>query len=117
MTAAGGRLTVVCPDLPGYGRSGKPTPAPGHEPHSKRAGAGHVLAMMRALGHERFALAGHDRGSYLALRLMLDHPAAVRRVALLDCCRSATTSPAPTRGSRPGGGTGSSSPSRTSPSG
>lgn len=35
-------------------------------------------------GHERFALAGHDRGSYVALRLALDHPAAVRRVAFLD---------------------------------
>jgi haloacetate dehalogenase len=78
-------FTIVCPDLPGYGRSGKPDPAPDHAPHSKRAAAGHLLAMMRALGHERFAVAGHDRGSYVALRLALDHPASVRRVALLDC--------------------------------
>ncbi len=39
---------------------------------------------MRALGHRRFALAGHDRGSYVALRLALDHPEAVSRLALLD---------------------------------
>jgi haloacetate dehalogenase len=38
-----------------------------------------------ALGHRRFALAGHDRGSYVALRLALDHPRAVSRLALLDC--------------------------------
>jgi len=30
-------------------------------------------------------LAGHDRGSYVALRLVLDHPARVARAALLDC--------------------------------
>ena len=78
-------FTVVCPDLPGYGRSGKPVPAPGHEPHAKRAVAERLLTVMRALGHERFCVAGHDRGSYSALRLALDHPGVVDRVALLDC--------------------------------
>ncbi len=78
-------LTVVCADLPGYGRSGKPTPTADHSPHSKRAGARHLVAGMRALGHDRFAVVGHDRGSYYALRLALDHPQAVRRVALLAC--------------------------------
>ncbi len=77
--------TVVCADLPGYGRSGKPTPAVDHAPHSKRAGARHLLAAMLALGHDRFAVVGHDRGSYYALRLALDHPEAVSKVALLDC--------------------------------
>jgi haloacetate dehalogenase len=78
-------FTVVCPDLPGYGRSGKPTPAANHEPHSKRAGARRLLAAMRALGHERFAVVGHDRGSYFGLRLALDHPEQVTRAVLVDC--------------------------------
>lgn len=39
---------------------------------------------MRALGHERFGLIGHDRGAAVALRLVLDHPSAVTRVAFLD---------------------------------
>jgi haloacetate dehalogenase len=78
-------FSVVCPDLPGYGRSGKPEPAQDHAPHSKRAAAGHVLAAMRSLGYDRFAVVGHDRGSYVALRLALDRPDAVRAVALLDC--------------------------------
>lgn len=78
-------LTVVCADLPGYGRSGKPTPTADHAAHSKRAGAGRLLAAMRALGHHRFSVVGHDRGSYFALRLALDHPDQVTRVALLDC--------------------------------
>ena len=40
---------------------------------------------MRNLGHGRFDLVGHDRGSYYALRLALDHPHDVHRLALLDC--------------------------------
>jgi haloacetate dehalogenase len=77
--------TVVCMDLPGYGRSGKPAPAADHRPHCKRAGAGLLLAAMRSLGHVRFDVVGHDRGSYYALRLALDHPSAVRRLVLIDC--------------------------------
>ncbi|MEU7101971.1 alpha/beta hydrolase [Streptomyces longwoodensis] len=78
-------FTVVCPDLRGYGRSRGPAPAPDHSAHSKRAVAGDVVAVMRALGHERFALVGHDRGAAVAFRLALDHPRAVERVALVDC--------------------------------
>jgi len=78
-------FTVVCPDLPGYGRSGKPDPTPDHAAHSKRAGARHLLNAMTELGHNQFAVVGHDRGSYYALRMVLDHPAAITRAALLDC--------------------------------
>ncbi|MDX3091633.1 alpha/beta hydrolase [Streptomyces sp. ME02-6978a] len=78
-------FTVICPDLRGYGRSTGPAPTADHSGHSKRAVAGDVVAVLRALGHTRFALAGHDRGGAVALRLALDHPEAVSRVALLDC--------------------------------
>jgi haloacetate dehalogenase len=77
--------TVVCVDLPGYGRSDKPAPTADHRPHSKRAGARHLLAAMRTLGDDVFDVVGHDRGSYYALRLALDHPQSVCRLALLDC--------------------------------
>jgi haloacetate dehalogenase len=77
--------TVVCPDLRGYGRSSKPPTTPDHAPYSKRAMAGDVVALMRALGHDRFAVVGHDRGSYVALRTALDHPDAVTHLAALDC--------------------------------
>jgi haloacetate dehalogenase len=80
---AGGH-TVVCPDLRGYGQSTKPPTTPDHEPYSKRAMARDCLALMRGLGHERFAVVGHDRGAYVALRLALDHPAAVHRLVILD---------------------------------
>ncbi|MBS0023004.1 alpha/beta fold hydrolase [Microbacterium paraoxydans] len=78
-------FTVICPDLRGYGRSRGPSPTPDHSAHSKRAVADDIRNVARHLGHERFHLAGHDRGSYVALRLALDTPDAVERVALLDC--------------------------------
>jgi haloacetate dehalogenase len=78
-------FSVVCPDLRGYGRSRGPGPSDDHSAHSKRAVARDMVTVMRALGHERFLLAGHDRGSLVALRLALDHPQAVERVVLIDC--------------------------------
>ena len=76
--------SVVCPDLRGYGESSKPLTTDDHEPYSKRAMARDVVALMRALGHERFAIAGHDRGAYVAFRAAMDHPEAVERLAVLD---------------------------------
>ncbi|MEV1011002.1 alpha/beta hydrolase [Streptomyces sp. NPDC049881] len=76
--------TVVCPDLRGYGESSKPPTDPDHRPYSKRAMAADCLALMRGLGHERFAVVGHDRGAYVATRLALDHPAAVSALSVLD---------------------------------
>jgi haloacetate dehalogenase len=78
------RFTVVCPDLRGYGDSGKPLSDETHEPYSKRVMALDQLELMRALGFERFALAGHDRGARVARRLALDHPDTVSRLAILD---------------------------------
>jgi haloacetate dehalogenase len=77
-------FTVVCPDLRGYGRSRGPAPTVDHRAHSKRAVAGDLAVVMDHLGHERYAVAGHDRGGPVALRLVLDHPGRVERVAFLD---------------------------------
>jgi haloacetate dehalogenase len=76
--------TVVCPDSRGYGESSKPRTTDDHEPYSKRAMARDCVALMRSLGHERFAVVGHDRGAYVALRCALDHPASVTALAVLD---------------------------------
>ena len=76
--------TVVCPDLRGYGQSSKPATTPDHEPYSKRAMARDCIALMRSLGHDRFAVVGHDRGCYVAQRLALEHPEAVTQLAVLD---------------------------------
>jgi haloacetate dehalogenase len=79
-----GDFTLVCPDLRGYGESSKPETTEDHEPYSKRAMARDCVELMRALGHERFAVAGHDRGALVAYRTALDHPAAVDRLIVMD---------------------------------
>jgi haloacetate dehalogenase len=75
---------VVCMDLRGYGWSSVPRSDGRHETYSKRAMGQDVIAVMEALGHVRFAVAGHDRGARVAYRLALDHPGRVERLALLD---------------------------------
>jgi haloacetate dehalogenase len=78
------RHTVVASDLAGYGASFRPAPTPDHAPHSKRAMALDQVEAMAALGFDRFAVAGHDRGGRVAYRMALDHPARVERLAVLD---------------------------------
>ena len=56
------RFTVVAPDLRGYGFSSKPADGENHSGYSKRAMALDQVEVMRALGFERFAVVGHDRG-------------------------------------------------------
>jgi haloacetate dehalogenase len=79
------RHTVVCPDLRGYGRSTLPPDEPQHAQSSKRAMAADVRALMRHLGHEQYAVVGHDRGGAVAYRTALDHPDAVTRLVVMDC--------------------------------
>ncbi len=76
--------TVVAADLRGYGSSSRPPSGHDHAAYSFRAMAADQLAVMQALGHEHFALVGHDRGARVAYRLALDHPEAVTRIALID---------------------------------
>ena len=78
------RYTVVACDLRGYGESGKPATDARHAPYSKREMAKDPVAAMRALGFERFLVAGHDRGGRVAHRLAMDHPGSVAKLAVLD---------------------------------
>ncbi|WP_062437333.1 alpha/beta fold hydrolase [Herbidospora daliensis] len=71
--------TVICPDLRGYGDSDKPATG-----YSKRRMAADVITLAHALGHQRFALAGHDRGALVAFRAALDHPETITHLACLD---------------------------------
>jgi haloacetate dehalogenase len=76
--------TVVCPDLRGYGESTLPPDEPGHAQSSKRAMAADVAALMSELGHDRFAVVGHDRGAMVAFRAALDFPRRVARLVVMD---------------------------------
>lgn len=75
---------VICADLRGYGDSSKPAPDAQGANYAFRAMAEDNLALMRALGHERFHVIGHDRGGRCGHRLALDHPGAVASLAVLD---------------------------------
>ncbi len=75
---------VVLTDLRGYGDSGKPSGGPTHDGYAKRTMAYDQVLAMRELGHERFAVVGHDRGARVAHRMALDYPQCVTRLAVLD---------------------------------
>jgi haloacetate dehalogenase len=77
-------FTVVCPDLRGYGQSSVPPMTADHAPYSKRAMAADIVALMQRLGHDQFAVVGHDRGAYVAQRLALDFPDLVTRLVVMD---------------------------------
>lgn len=70
---------LVAPDLRGYGGSDKP---PGG--YDKRTMARDILLLLDALGLDRAAVVGHDRGGRVAHRLALDHPEAVEALVVLD---------------------------------
>ena len=82
-------FTVVVADLRGYGDSDKPTSSEDHAVYSKRAMAADMMAVMMALGHSQFFIAGHDRGGRVAHRLARDYPQAVTKLAVLDIAPTA----------------------------
>jgi haloacetate dehalogenase len=83
-------FTIVASDLRGYGDSSKPEGGADHVNYSKREMARDQVTLMKLLGHERFAIAGHDRGGRVAHRLALDHPGDVSRLAVIDIAPTAT---------------------------
>lgn len=76
------RFHVVCPDLPGYGGSERLSDGPGG--FDKARVADHMVALMKALGHDTFAVVGHDRGGLVAFRAALDHPDVVTHLGVLN---------------------------------
>ena len=78
------RFFVVAPDLKGYGASDAPAATADSANYSKRVMAAECVDLMRSLGHERFAVVGHDRGGRVAYRLAMDHPDRVTQLVTLD---------------------------------
>jgi pimeloyl-ACP methyl ester carboxylesterase len=71
--------TVIAPDLRGFGQSAKPESG-----YDKKSLAQDVHALMASLGHKHFGVAGHDIGLMVAYALAAQHPAEVKRIALMD---------------------------------
>jgi haloacetate dehalogenase len=76
--------SVVVADLKGVGESRAPKGGPLGEGYSKRELAAELIDLMAQLGHERFAVVGHDRGARVAYRMALDHSDTVERLAVVN---------------------------------
>src|SRR6201986_2611496 len=74
---------VVAADLRGYGDSSAPPEEPDSSNYSFRAMAQDQVEVMKALGYDRFYVAGHDRGARTTHRMCLDHPEKISTVALI----------------------------------
>ncbi|MGW8556729.1 alpha/beta fold hydrolase [Streptomyces tubercidicus] len=70
---------VIAVDPRGVGPSDKP-----HGGYDTGTVAAELVDLMRVLGHERFAMAGHDVGMWIGYALAADHRDALTRLALLD---------------------------------
>jgi len=70
---------VIAVDQRGIGLSDKP-----EDGYDTGTLAGDLIALMDALGHDRFAVAGHDTGFAIGYALAADHPDRVARVALAE---------------------------------
>ena len=70
---------VVCPDLRGFGWT--EAPASGYR---KEEMARDVIALLDAMGIDRFHLVGHDWGAYIGFLLALDEPRRVRGYVALS---------------------------------
>lgn len=71
---------LVVPDLPGYGASRPQAMTPRW---TKRRAGKTLVELMASLGHDRFAVVGHDRGARVAYRMALDQPDRVTALACL----------------------------------
>jgi haloacetate dehalogenase len=78
------RHTVVLCDLKGVGDSRAPAGGPLGEGYAKRDLAAELVEVMAGLGHDRFAVVGHDRGARVAYRMALDHRRHVERLCVLN---------------------------------
>jgi pimeloyl-ACP methyl ester carboxylesterase len=72
-------FSVIAPDQRGTGLSGKP-----QDGYDTGTLAGDLVALMDALGHRRFAVAGHDTGMWIGYALAADHPGRVDRLAVAE---------------------------------
>jgi pimeloyl-ACP methyl ester carboxylesterase len=90
MPALARDFEVIAVDQRGRGMSDKP-----QDGYDTKTLAGDLVALMQALGHERFAVVGHDTGFAISYALAADHPDRVERVALAEIPGSPGAAPSP----------------------
>jgi pimeloyl-ACP methyl ester carboxylesterase len=79
MPALARQHTVVAVDSRGAGLSDKPD-----DGYDAGTLAADLVALMAALGHDRFDVVGHDIGTWTGYALAADHPERVGRLAILE---------------------------------
>jgi pimeloyl-ACP methyl ester carboxylesterase len=79
MPALARDFTVIAVDQRGMGLSDKP-----ENGYDTGTLAGDLVALMDALGHQRFSVVGHDTGFAISYALAADHPDRVARVVLAE---------------------------------
>lgn len=70
-------FTLVVPDPRGLGISDKP-----EDGYDKGTIGQDLFGLMSALGHERFAMVGHDCGMWVGYAMAADQPERIERIAL-----------------------------------
>ena len=79
MPKLGEHFTVIAIDLPGQGDSEKPL-----DGYDTRTTGKKLNSLLTLLGHKRYALIGHDIGSWVAYPYAYEYESELRGVVLLD---------------------------------
>jgi len=90
MPALARDFEVIAVDQRGMGLTEKP-----RDGYDAGTLAGDLVALMDALGHQRFAVVGHDTGYIVGYALAADHPHRVDRVALAEIPGPLGVNPSP----------------------
>src|SRR3954463_790531 len=90
MPALARDFQVIAVDQRGIGLSDKP-----EDGYDTGTLAGDLIGLMDVLGHDRFAVVGHDTGFAIGYALAADHPDRIDRVALAEIPGSPGAAPAP----------------------
>jgi pimeloyl-ACP methyl ester carboxylesterase len=90
MPALARDFTVIAVDQRGMGLSDKP-----EDGYDNGALANDLVALMDALGHERFAVVGHDTGLIISYALAADHRDRVARLAVAEVPEPLGVGPSP----------------------
>lgn len=72
-------FTVIAPDLPGLGESGKPDSG-----YDKKTMAAYIHGLVKQLGYNSINLAGHDIGLMVAYAYAAQFQPEVKKLALMD---------------------------------
>jgi pimeloyl-ACP methyl ester carboxylesterase len=79
MPALARHFQIIAVDQRGIGLSGKPEGG-----YDTGTLAADLIALMDALGHQRFAMLGHDTGMPIGYALAADHPHRIARLAVAE---------------------------------